>query len=254
MVESSPKVIGALSGEFLMDATTCKTLEALDQRFLQFVRALGFDSALFVNLSSGGAAISPHVMFGDNSPWIEHYTAQNFARLDPTISRAFRSREPFTWTMAERRDGSKDERRFFGEAREVWAKDGLIVPVHGPYGEFSVVNLPCDHEIILDSDEMAMLKGVCGIYASLGLNFLHGALPAPPPLPTPLSPRQGQCVYWMAMGKHDGETAIILGISIHTVREYIESAKAKIGAETRVELGLKALAYGLLVPDLAMMG
>ena len=254
MVESSSRVIGALSGEFRIDATVCKTAEALDRRFLEFVQALGFDAAMFVHLSSAGAPISPRVLFGDKNPWIEHYAQQNYARLDPTITRAFRSRQAFTWETAERPDGTRDERRFFGEAREVWAKDGLIVPVHGPYGEFSVVNLLCDHRIILDGEETAILKGVCGIYASLGLNFLQGALPGPPMPTPPLSRRERQCLFWMSMGKHDGETAIILGISAHTVREYLDSAKAKLGVETRPELGLRALACGLLVPDRGMMG
>jgi DNA-binding CsgD family transcriptional regulator len=254
MVESSPSVIGALSGDFLIDATTCTTAEALDQRFLRFVQALGFNAAMFVHLSTGGAPISPRVVFGDKNPWIEHYAAQNFARLDPTISRAFRSRQAFTWEQAERRDGPRDERRFFGEAREVWAKDGLIVPIHGPFGEFSVVNLLCDHRIVFTGEQTAMLKGMCTVYASLGLNFADGALAAPA-TPTPrLSRRELQCLFWMAMGKHDGETGIILGISIHTVREYLDSAKVKLGVETRPELSLRALACGLLVPDRGMMG
>ena len=254
MVESSSRVIGALSGAFLIDATACKTADALDQRFLKFVQALGFDSALFVHLSSAGAAISPWVMFGDKSPWVEHYAAQNYAGVDPTVALAFQSREAFTWEQAERPDGSKAERRFFGEAREVWAKDGLIVPIHGPYGEFSVVNLPCDHKIVLDAQEAAMLRGACQIYAALGLNFAKGALPEPPePIP-PLTKRERQCVFWMAHGKHDGETAIILGISLNTVREYLLSAKTKLGVQTRPEMALKALACGYLVPDRGMMG
>jgi DNA-binding CsgD family transcriptional regulator len=68
-----------------------------------------------------------------------------------------------------------------------------------------------------------------------------------------LSRRERQCVYWMAMGKHDGETALILDISAHTVREYIDSAKVKLGAQTRPELSLRALACGLLAPDRCLM-
>ena len=253
MVESSLNVIGALSGAFMIDATVCKTANALDQRFLEFVQALGFDSALCVHLTSGGGAIAPWVMFGDKSPWVEHYAAQNYAGVDPTIALAFQSREAFTWAQAEHPDGSKDERRFFGEAREVWAKDGLIVPIHGPFGEFCVVNLPCDHKIVLDTQEAALLRGACQVYAALGLNFAKGALPGPPePIP-PLTKRERQCVYWMAQGKYDGETAIILGISLNTVREYLFSAKVKLGVETRPQMALKALVCGYLVPDRGMM-
>lgn len=253
MVESASQIFSGAAADFLADATACKTVEALDARFLQFAQSIGFDSAMFVHLSSAGAAISPRVIFGEHAPWVEHYAVQNYARLDPTIPRAFRSREPFTWKDVERPDAPRRQRQFFGEAREVWAKDGLVVPVHGPFGEFSVVNLLSDRSIFLRDEEIAVLKGVCSVYASIGLTLTDGAMPSPPEGAMALSRREQQCIYWMCMGKHDIETAKILGISVHTVRGYLESAKLKLGAETRPELGLKALASGLLVPDRGMM-
>ena len=253
MVESIPPVLSAEAGVFLIEATVCKSAEALDRIFLRFANALGFSSAMFVNLSNAGGAIAPRVVFGDSDPWVERYVDQNYARLDPTLPLAFRSRNAFTWRDAERPTGSRRERQFFGEAREIWARDGLVVPIHGPFGEFSVVNLLCQRRIRLADEEIAMLSGICAVYAGLGLNFAQGALPSPPAAAPALSRRERQCVYWMSMGKHDGETALILGISAHTVREYIDSAKVKLGAQTRPELSLKALACGLLVPDRGMM-
>jgi DNA-binding CsgD family transcriptional regulator len=245
--------LSTAASDFVIEATTCRTIDDLDARFLRFAATLGFESAMFVNLSSVGEAIAPRVVFGNADPWIEHYAAANYASLDPTISRAFRSRGAFTWRDVERRDAPRRERRFFGEAREAWAKDGLIVPIHGPFGEFSVVNLLSDQAISVTEDETATLQGVCNIYAAAGLTLLRGALPAPPmPLPA-LSRRERQCLYWMCVGKHDGETARILGISSHTVRGYLNAVRGKLGVETRPELSLRALAYGLLVPDQGLM-
>ena len=68
-----------------------------------------------------------------------------------------------------------------------------------------------------------------------------------------LTPREQQCLHWMSQGLHDKQTAKTLGISPHTVREHIESAKQKLGVETRGQMTLKALAWGLLVPDLGLM-
>lgn len=253
MVVSQSQVLSAAAAEFLVEATQCKSATLLDEHFLRFAKSMGFDSAMFVHLSSAGAAVAPRVLFGEDNPWVGHYAAQNYARLDPTIPRAFRSRRAFTWGDAESPDAPRRQRDFFGEAREVWAKDGLIVPVHGPFGEFSVVNLLCSHRIALAPEETAVLKGVCSIYACVGLNFAQGALPLPPVAIPALSRRERQCIYWMCMGKHDAETAVILGISAHTVRGYLDSAKVKLGVETRPELSLEALACGLLVPDRGMM-
>jgi DNA-binding CsgD family transcriptional regulator len=253
MVESNPPEFSTAAAAFVMQATVCRTIQALDEQFLRFAQGFGFESAMFVHLSSGGAAIAPRVVFGDCNPWIEHYAAENYARLDPTISRAFRSRQAFTWKDAERRNASRRERQFFGEAREVWAHDGLIVPVHGPFGEFSVVNLLSDRRIKLAPDAVEMLRGVCNIYANVGLTLVLGARPEPMAPAPALTDREGQCVYWMSVGKRDRETGSILGISAGTVREYIDSAKIKLGAETRPELSLRALACGLLVPDRCMI-
>jgi DNA-binding CsgD family transcriptional regulator len=244
-------VLTAAASDFVIEATVCRTIEALDARFLTFAAQLGFESAMFVNLSSIGAPIAPRVVFGRNDPWIAHYAAANYASIDPTISRAFRTRDAFTWRDVERTDAPRRQRKFFGEAREAWAKDGLIVPIHGPFGEFSVVNLLSDRDIALSEEEISILQSVCNIYASVGLTLMRGALP-PSPLPA-LTRRERQCLYWMSVGKHDGDTAKILGLSAHTVRGHLDAVRGKLGVETRPELSLRALAYGLLVPDQGLM-
>jgi LuxR family quorum-sensing system transcriptional regulator CciR len=254
MAEFSLSTLNAAASDFFIEATACGTIEALDALFQHFVRRLGFESAMFINLSSGGAPVVPRIVFGSADAWIAHYAENNYARLDPTIQRAFRSRKAFTWRDVERPDGPREQRAFFGEAREIWAKDSLIVPVHGPFGEFSVVNLISQAPLVLTEEALVRLQGACHVYANVGLNFALGALGGPPaPMPE-LGRRERQCLYWMAMGKHDNETASILRISINTVRGYLESCKLKLGATSRPELSLKALVYGVLVPDRGMIG
>jgi DNA-binding CsgD family transcriptional regulator len=242
-------VVGVAAAEFLIRATECKSEDVLHSHFLAFAQGLGFQSAMLVNLSNAGGPVMPRVVLGDLDPWIEYYTDQNYAGLDPSIPRAFRSRAPFTWASVERPGASKRVRHFFGEARESWAEDGLIVPIHGPFGEFSVVNLLANHAITLSDEEIAIIKGVCQIYVAVGLTLASGALPLPADDMPNFSRRERQCLYWMSMGKHDADTAKILGISAHTVRGYLDTAKVKLGVETRPELSLRALASGLLVPD-----
>jgi len=242
-------VVSVAASEFLTKATRCETAEALHASLLTFAQALGFHSAMFVNLSNAGGPVLPKVLLGDLDPWIEYYTEQNFARLDPTIPMAFRSRTPFTWRSVERPDAPRPVRDFFGEARDGWADEGLIVPIHGPFGEFSVVNLLCDEPIKLSKPEIGIIQAACQLYASLGLTLATGALPLPLDNLPALTKRELQCLFWMCVGKHDVETGRILGISAHTVRGYIDSIKVKLGVETRPELSIRAQASGLLVPD-----
>jgi len=245
----SAHALSEAAATFLAEATICTSTLALDDHFLNWAQGLGFQSAAFIRLASEGSTIAPRVLFGRDDPWVAHYGAQKYARLDPTIPKAFRSRDAFTWRDAESPEASPEERLFFQEAREAWAKDALVVPIHGPFGEFSVVNLLSDHAVILSAEAVRVLQGVCAVYAAMGLNLAKGALGRAPPMPPPLSRREKECVHWMCQGKHDGETALILGISAHTVRDYIDSAKMKFAVESRPELVRKALTYGLLATD-----
>ena len=243
----------AATTTFLMAATDCTTVSDLDAKFLVMAQSFGFASAMFVLLASGGAPISPRVLFGDDNPWIVHYAEKNYAWLDPTIPRAFSSKTPFTWTDTEALFGAQLNRRFFGEAREAWAQDGFIVPIHGPLGEVSVVNLLSDRPIDLSPEEGALLRSVCSVYAAIGLTLAEGALPKPSLDLPHLSRRERQCVYWMSMGKHDNEIAGILKLSHHTIHQYLESAKSKLDAVTRPQLIVKAIAAGLFVADFGMV-
>ncbi len=48
-----------------------------------------------------------------------------------------------------------------------------------------------------------------------------------------LSPREGEVLYWMTEGKQNREIAVILGIRLGTVQEYVAAILAKLGQENR---------------------
>jgi DNA-binding CsgD family transcriptional regulator len=49
---------------------------------------------------------------------------------------------------------------------------------------------------------------------------------------------------WIAFGKSSREAAIIMGISEHTVNDYIASAITKLGASNRTEAVMRAVLTG----------
>ena len=63
---------------------------------------------------------------------------------------------------------------------------------------------------------------------------LRAALPAPqPPVVEGLTPRQGEVLRWLGLGKRNAEIAVILGISSRTVDKHVEHLFGKLGVETR---------------------
>jgi DNA-binding CsgD family transcriptional regulator len=61
-----------------------------------------------------------------------------------------------------------------------------------------------------------------------------------------LSPREQECLRWIAQGKHTTEIASILGISGETVREYAKGIFRKLGTNSRAQAVARACALGIL--------
>ncbi|WP_257127339.1 LuxR family transcriptional regulator [Burkholderia sp. ABCPW 11] len=66
------------------------------------------------------------------------------------------------------------------------------------------------------------------------------------PLPK-LSPRQKECLAWVARGKSSWEIAGILGISPHTVDYHIDEAKRSLRINSRTAAAVYAAARGLIL-------
>lgn len=54
-----------------------------------------------------------------------------------------------------------------------------------------------------------------------------------------LTPRETQVTAKLAQGQSHGEIARELGISVHTVRNYVQRAKLRTGSRSSLELAVK---------------
>lgn len=62
------------------------------------------------------------------------------------------------------------------------------------------------------------------------------APPAPfAPLAARLSPRERDCIAFVAQGKSDWEIGVILGVSRTTAHSHVENAKRKLDCRTRAQ-------------------
>lgn len=68
------------------------------------------------------------------------------------------------------------------------------------------------------------------------------------PLPVKLTDREVEALTWAARGKTSGEIAQIVGLTKATVDAHLDSARAKLGAATRVEAVVKAVTRRLIEP------
>jgi LuxR family transcriptional activator of bioluminescence operon len=62
----------------------------------------------------------------------------------------------------------------------------------------------------------------------------------------PLSPRERECLLWVAEGKTSWEIGVILATSERTVNFHLQNASAKLGVSNRQHAVAKAMLLGLL--------
>jgi DNA-binding CsgD family transcriptional regulator len=62
-----------------------------------------------------------------------------------------------------------------------------------------------------------------------------------------LTMRELECLRWIARGKDSSEIAVILNISLHTVRDYLKSARYKLDCVSSEQAVSKAVMLGLLI-------
>lgn len=171
----------------------------------------------------------PYLAVTYSSEWIERYKAERFVNIDPAIQTGLRRILPIDWSEFDRE--SEKVRRLFGEAAEFGlGRHGISLPVHGLHGDRALVSITSDAS---DADWQHLRLEYMRDFQVLALHMHQTVLRLAgghPIQPANLSPRERECLLWIAEGKTYWETAMILGLSEHTVRCYLESARHKLGA------------------------
>ncbi len=178
--------------------------------------------------------------------WIRRYTEEKYLAIDPVLPAAINSILPIDWSDLRQSSGKNAD--FFKEARRYdVGHQGLTVPIRGVNGErafFSVTLDATDAEWRqFKNKNMANLQilsfffhqNVVSFYGLNNDNFK-------------LSQRQLEVLTWVSRGKTMQDVADILGISVHTIHTYIDTARSKLCALNTTHAVAKAIQYNLISP------
>lgn len=189
----------------------------------------------------------PLLMSSFPKSWNDMYFARDFVSRDPLLNHAADIAVPFLWCWLHiLKPLGPDEEEVLRTAARAGLNAGMTVPLLAPQGAWAIVNFVC-----VDEWDIEPHMGRLGLYAAIfhlrfvelagaGLTF---------PADVKLTPRELACLRWMADGKTTAETALILGISVHTARAYTKSLLAKLGVNTRAMAVARAFRLGLLGDD-----
>lgn len=186
----------------------------------------------------------PYLAVTYSSAWVQHYRARGYVKLDPIIRTGLRRLLPFDWADFSREESAL--RQFFGEATDFGlGHRGMSFPVHGHAGDRSMLSVSADFA----EREWQWVRRTAFRQFPVIAAHLHDAvlrMEGSSRSQPHLSPREIDCLRWTSEGKTVWECGIILSLSIHTVRCYLESARHKLGATSNTHAVSIALKSGLL--------
>lgn len=219
-------------------------LETLSALILDFRDHFRVDHMAYHWASAGG---EQYGFCTYSEAWVQRYNEEGYVRIDPVILGGFQRFHPVDWKELDW--SSKVARDFMadGVAHGVGSQ-GVSVPIRGPNGQFALftVNHTCSddawrrftqenrHDLILIAHEFN--GRALALHPDTAPNTVR-----------PLSPREADAMTFLALGHSRAQVAEMLEISEHTLRAYIESARAKLGAQNTTHAVARALSRGLIV-------
>jgi LuxR family quorum sensing-dependent transcriptional regulator len=120
--------------------------------------------------------------------------------------------------------------------------DGLATPCHGPVGYVGVVSLAFERLWdVAPKDRGAIEMASLVLHNRMRDCSKHVQADAPR-----LTPRERDCLGFVAEGKSDWDISVMLGVSHTTIISHVQNAKRKLGAATRAQAVAQCYILGLL--------
>ncbi|MBX9745682.1 MAG: LuxR family transcriptional regulator [Hyphomonadaceae bacterium] len=217
------------------------SMSDVQDAFMREIRALGFSFAACASHVDPLRPPADAVMMVDYPrAWLERFSAKNYAARDPVFKAARQQTLPFQWSDRKFRSGlAGDQLRILDEAFSVGLTDGFTIPIHAPDA------LPASCSLVIGPDGVDPLNArTAHWYAVYAHECARRLRLANAPARPKLSLRERQCVQLLGQGKNDGDMAMILGLSEHTVHNIVRRAMGKYGVASRMQAFVRALKDG----------
>ena len=216
-------------------------------------RANGFPHSAIGRLAPGQAAERRVMVTEMIENWqidaAQEYAGRDYAQVDPMINAALESPEPILQHIAAFAELPMPPRLRalyempFNQAFPC----KFCVPVHGADRAVRVFTALGPHrpDELRDLPDETRLRLRVAAYAGASRLAQLGRPdePAGPPI---LSPRERECLSWLAGGCRNARIADRMGITVPTVEMHLASARRKLGAATREQ----ALAQAIILREI----
>ncbi|MCG8273889.1 LuxR family transcriptional regulator [Aquamicrobium sp. NLF2-7] len=193
-----------------------------------------------------GKVDAPFVRTTYPDSWIARYLLKGYVEIDPIVRDGFSRRLPFHWHEAT---VGPDAAAFLADASAHGiGGQGYSIPVVDKARRRGLLSinsaLPVGQWAALVQRHRQEWASLAQIVHGKAIYELHGEAD---PVPA-LSRRELECLHWTALGKDLKDIALMLNLSDHTVRDYLKSARLKLGCATRSAAATRAIHLGIITP------
>jgi len=240
--------IGPQLSEFIGNCRMVEDEFALKALLCDITPSIGCEQfALVSHVDLVGPPREATIIMNYHEGWVERSLLSNYYIDDPVHAASTRTVTAFLWSLIPSMISlTQRQLRILDEARPFGLVEGLTVPVHSP-GEYrGTCSFGGRGPIELTAQLLGAVQ-VIGMFAFEAARRIQckrwGLATGDDGVPT-LTPRQLDCIALVACGKTDREIGIILDLSHHTVRDYVEDAMRRYDVFKRTELVARCLFDG----------
>ncbi|MCP4619258.1 MAG: hypothetical protein GY844_22825 [Bradyrhizobium sp.] len=232
--------------QFVERCNATSDLDPLIEEFRALISELGFSASACGAWDGLGPQRISRFFFNDwPESWLRLYAEEDIFSADPFVEEARRAMAPFLWSEIETtRPLTPRGKEIYDIARNYGWREVMGIPIHGPAGYQGMVSLATMKDITVSAMDRGCLEITSRVIHEKCRRHVGFGL-APEDTPK-LTPRELECMQWVALGKTDWEIAQVLGISAATVHFHVEGAKKKLGLSSRTETVARLTLYGLL--------
>lgn len=171
---------------------------------------------------------------------------QTGIKRDPVLRALSKTHLPFIWTQRTYADAGAGD---LWDIQAPWGyHNGVAVALHLPGARHFLLGVDRQDRIPTGSRQLSRLLAdvhLMAVHAQAAAVRLLTPL-VQPEASAQLTPRELEVLRWTRLGKDAAAIALILGLSVHTVKFHCENAIRKLGAENKHGAVIKALEFGLL--------
>ncbi|MEK0274925.1 autoinducer binding domain-containing protein [Vibrio vulnificus] len=183
--------------------------------------------------------------------WMKYYNEHDYMNVDPVVQKVLTCKTPFFWSdLINEQDLLSDSLHLMNQAAESGLNSGIAFSLHGEPGEVVGMGV-ARSDSYEDSKDYDFLAKVYLLGTYFHETYRDMLIKEKNKLPL-VTDREKDIIYWGAEGKTDPEIAIILGISVNTVRFHWKSIFKKLDARGRSYAVTKSIRLGIIVPELVL--